>query len=177
MFRWQSVLAWTESTLFSTALIGQDRIACNTISALLSQITKTTKLLFLILIDENDKKCYYLWQVIQSFSQDEDAQYCTVMVMVAKEQVCGIMNINKAMAIKSSCNVRGLGHSTFFHNQQDSLLSQLSFIYIGKKPCRFQMVKVHLESRLGKRVKTCHFQGLGTSHSSMVSKTHFSSIS
>ena len=44
-----------------------------------------------------------------------------VMVVVAKEQVCGIMNINKAVAIKSSHNVRGPGHSTFFHNQQDSL--------------------------------------------------------
>ena len=110
------------------APIGLDRM--DTISGLFVMITMTTTQNNIVShtdVDDDDGK-----SPTQSFSQDEDAQYFTVMVMVAKEQVCGIMNINKAMAIKSSCNVRGLGHSTFFHNQQDSLLSQLSFIYTGK---------------------------------------------
>ena len=53
----------------------------------------------------------------------------SMVLVVAKEQECGIMNINKAMAIKSSYNVQGPGHSTFFHNQQDSLFRQLSLTY------------------------------------------------
>ena len=101
------------------ALIGLDRM--DTTSGLFVMITMTTTQNHIVShtdVDDDDGK-----SPTQSFSQDEDAQYFTVMVMVAKEQVCGIMNINKAMAIKSSCNVRALGHSTFFHNQQDSVLS------------------------------------------------------
>ena len=127
-------------------LIGLDRM--DTTSGLFVMITMTTTQNNIVShtdVDDDDGK-----SPTQSLSQDEDAQYWTVMVMVAKEQVCGIMNINKAMAIKSSCNVRGLGHSTFFHNQQDSL-SPLSFMYTEQKRCRFQIVKVHLESRLSKR--------------------------
>ena len=106
---------------FSTALIGPNRI--NTISGLVSVMIITMTITRKNIISHTGVDNDHGKSPTQSFSQDEDAQYCTMMV--AKEQVCGIMNINKAMAIKSSYNVRGLGHSTFFHNQQDSLLIQL----------------------------------------------------